>query len=137
MAMRRFTHFGLGVVLAGAGFLLAATVTPLWTYAQSVVAGAGVATPLATTNRSVTITLGSTFQTILTGGSQRRSVTIENNNTNTDNCWLFVGSASATTGTGILLLPGGSYSRYWPYVPSDVIQGTCASTNDTLYVDTQ
>jgi len=98
-------------------------------------------TPAATTNGSVTIATGSTFQTILAvlaaGNTQRRSVTIQNNNTNGDNCWLFIGGGSATKATSILLAPGGSYQRYYPYVPSDAIQATCATTNDTMYLDTQ
>jgi len=67
----------------------------------------------------------------------RRSLTIQNNNIS-DNCWLFIGAnASATKGTSILLTPGQSYTRYYPYIPSDNISATCATTNDTLYIDTQ
>jgi hypothetical protein len=89
-----------------------------------------------TTNSSVVIATGNTFQTILATSTKHRSLTIENNNA-TDNCWVFIGAGSATAATSILLLPGGSYARYYPYIPSDVIQATCASTSDTLYVDTQ
>lgn len=92
-----------------------------------------------TTNGSASITTGNTFQTILaavSNTSSRRSLTIENNNAG-DNCWLYIGSGAPTKGTSILLLPGGSYTRYHPYIPSDAIQATCATTNDTLYVDTQ
>jgi hypothetical protein len=92
-----------------------------------------------TTNGSVTITTGNTFQTILaaiTQTNQRRSLTIENNNA-TDSCWLFIGSGTATKGTSILLTSGGSYTRYYPYVPSDAIQATCATPSNTLYVNTQ
>lgn len=91
-----------------------------------------------TTNGSVTIATGNTFQTVLaavTQSNQRRSLTIENNNAS-DSCWIFIGSAVAAKGTSILLLPGGSYTRYQPYVPADAIQATCATTSDTLYVDT-
>jgi hypothetical protein len=35
------------------------------------------------------------------------------------------------------LVAGGSYTRYYPYVPSDEIEGTCATTSDTLYIDFQ
>lgn len=100
---------------------------------------ASAQTVAQTTNGSVTITTGGTFQTVLpavTLTSQRRSLTIENNNA-TDSCWLFIGAGSATKGTSILLLPGGSYTRYYPYVPSDAIQATCATTSDSVYVDTQ
>lgn len=96
-------------------------------------------TATVTINGSVVIATGNTFQTILpalTGFQQRRSLTIQNNNA-TDSCWIFVGGGSATKGTSILLLAGGSYTRYYPYLPSDAIQGTCASTSDTIYVETQ
>lgn len=100
----------------------------------------GEALNRATVNGSVTITTGNTFQTVLPSNygtaTQRQALTIENNNT-ADNCWLFIGAAAATKATAILLLPGGSYTRYWPFVPSDAIQATCASNSDTLYVDTQ
>lgn len=103
----------------------------------SVLAQATVAT---TTNASVVIATGNTFQQVLaaiTQNNQRRSLTIQNNNA-IDSCWLFVGAtASATKGTSILLLPGGSYTRYYPYIPSDNIAATCATSSDTLYVDLQ
>lgn len=96
--------------------------------------------PAATTNSSAVITLGNTFQTILPalagGSAPRRSLTIQNNQTSTDNCWIFVGSAVATKGTSILLTPSQAYTRFYPLVPSDAIQATCINTNDTLYVDT-
>lgn len=95
----------------------------------------------ATTNASVSITTGNTFQNILaalTTTTDRQSLTIQNNNTNSDNCWVFIGlAASATKATAILLSPGGSYQRYWPYVPPDAIQATCTGNGDTLYVDWQ
>lgn len=97
-------------------------------------------TNLATTNTPVTISNGNAFQTILsalTAGNIRRSITVQNNNTNTDSCWLFIGSGAATKGTSILLAPGGSYQRYYPYVPSDAFQATCTTTNDTMYLDIQ
>jgi hypothetical protein len=96
-------------------------------------------TNAATTNGSATIITGNTFQTVLgaiANNTPRRSLTIENNNTS-DSCWLYVGSGSATKALSMLLLPGGSYVRYYPYVPSDAIQATCATSNDTLYLDTQ
>lgn len=97
---------------------------------------------LPTVNGSITISNGNAFQQVLAavnaGQANRRSVTIQNNNTNNDNCWVFIGAtASATKATSILLAPGGSFQRYYPYVPSDVIAATCATTSDTLYVDTQ
>lgn len=99
-------------------------------------------TDASTTNASVSITAGNTFQSVLAAVGAppaiRRSLTVQNNNTNTDNCWVFVGpNASATKATSILLAPGASYTRYYPYVPSDNISATCATTADTLYVDIQ
>lgn len=103
--------------------------------------GAAAQTVATTTNSSVVITAGNTFQTALaaiTQNNQRRSLTIQNNNAS-DNCWVVVGGVlgSATKGIAILLLPGGSYTRYYPYVPADAIHATCATTSDTLYVDIQ
>lgn len=106
-------------------------------------------TPAATTNGSVAITAGNTFQSVLPAltfsstapVTGRRSLTIQNNNTNGDNCWIEFGvgvtAANATKGASILLAQGASFTRYYPYVPSDAIQATCATTADTLYVDTQ
>lgn len=100
----------------------------------------GIAINRSTLNSSATITTGNTFQTILAvisgTSTQRQSLTIQNNNA-VDSCWLFIGAGSATKATSMLLLAGGSYTRYWPYVPSDAIQATCATTADTLYVDIQ
>jgi hypothetical protein len=89
-----------------------------------------------TLNGSVVIATGNTFQTVLTANNRRRSLTIANNNAS-DSCWIFIGSAAATKGTSILLLAGQGYTRYYPYIPSDAIQATCAANSDTLYVDTQ
>lgn len=99
----------------------------------------GQAAARSTVNGSVSITVGNTFQQILPAatGETRQSLTIQNNNTTTDNCWIYLGSGTATKATSILLTPGLPYQRYFPYVPSDAIQGTCATTADTLYVDTQ
>jgi hypothetical protein len=100
----------------------------------------GQVTNSFTTPTAVVIATGNTFQGVLsalTQGQIRRSLTIQNNNS-TDSCWLFIGAtASATKATSILLLAGGSYTRYFPYVPSDNIAATCTTTSDTLYVDTQ
>jgi hypothetical protein len=104
--------------------------------------GAFAQTNSLTTNSSAVIAAGNTFQTVLSAlGSppaSRRSLTIENNNS-TDSCWIVIGGAlgSATKGIAILLTPGGSYTRYYPYVPSDAIHATCTTTSDTLYVDVQ
>lgn len=101
--------------------------------------GALAQTVAQTTNSSAVIVTGNTFQTVLaaiTSNNQRRSLTIQNNNT-TDSCWVFIGAGSATKGTSLLLTAGQAYTRYYPYIPSDVIQATCATTSDTLYVDIQ
>lgn len=94
---------------------------------------------LPTTNSSVAITTGNTFQTVIAAistNNQRKSLTIQNNNAS-DSCWLFIGAGSATKATAILLASGQAYTRYYPYVPSDAIQATCTTTADTLYVDVQ
>ena len=91
-----------------------------------------------TTNSSLTITTGNTFQSVMTASDIRRSITIQNNNTNGDSCWVFLGApGSATTAKSILLGPGGSYQRYYPYIPREQISATCTTTNDTIYADQQ
>jgi hypothetical protein len=93
-----------------------------------------------TTNASVTITTASVFQQVLASvllTSSRRSLTIQNNQTSTDNCWIFLGAGTATKAASILLAPGQSYTRYYPYIPNDEIQATCATAADSLYVDFQ
>lgn len=104
-------------------------------HAQSTVAG--------TIRTAVVIAAGNTFQAVLTAvtsNNQRRSLTIQNNNA-TDSCWLDYGigvtAGNATKGAAILLLPGGSYTRYFPYIPSDEIEATCTSTSDTIRVEIQ
>ena len=108
-----------------------------------------------TLNYSAVITTGLTYQQ-LRPAENRWSITIQNNMTTTDNCYLFVGANVITAGTtttastvtvggvsmtaakaSILLTPGASWSRYYPYVPSDPLYGTCASNSDSLYVDQQ
>lgn len=89
-----------------------------------------------TLNYSATIVTGTTFQQIRPA-ENRWSITIQNNNANTDNCWVHLGGGTPTTANSILLTPGLPYQRYYPYVPSDAIQATCANTSDTLYVDIQ
>ena len=121
-------------ILTRAAFLIAALFFAFPAQAQQ--------TNAPTVNGSVTIATGNTFQGVLTAVATppaiRRSMTIQNNNTNGDNCWIFIGATgSATKATSILLGQGGSYQRYFPYVPSDNIAATCATTSDTLYIDTQ
>jgi hypothetical protein len=101
----------------------------------------------ATTDSSVVIVTGNTFQAVLAAPvarALRQSLTIQNNNA-TDSCWITFGTKSgtlitagnATKANSILLLAGGSYTRYYPFIPSDEIEGTCATSSDTLYVDKQ
>lgn len=108
------------------------------------VAGALAQTTVAaTTNSSAVIATGNTFQTVLTAitqNNQRRSLTIQNNNTtSTDNCWIKVGGTlgAATKGTSILLTPGAAYTRYTPYIPADDIHATCVTSSNTVYIDIQ
>lgn len=90
-----------------------------------------------TTNASVVIAAANTFQPILAANAGKASLTIQNNNAS-DSCWIEIGTAlSITEGHSILLLAGQAYTRYFPYLPADAIQGTCASNSDTMYVDTQ
>jgi hypothetical protein len=108
-----------------------------------------------TLNYSAVITTGLTYQQ-LRPAENRWSITIQNNQTTTDNCYVFVGAGVITAGTtttatnvtvggvsmtaakaSILLTPGSSWSRYYPYVPSDPLYGTCASNSDSLYLDQQ
>lgn len=101
--------------------------------------GAQAQSNRVTLNSSVSIATGNTYQTIRPA-EPRWSITIQNNNT-TDSCWIEFGvgvaAENATKAQSIVLLPGGSWSRYYPYIPSDEIEATCASNSDTLYVDTQ
>ena len=103
--------------------------------------GTAQITNAVTTNSSVTIATGNTYQVVLpTVGvppAIRRSLTIQNNQVTADNCWIFFGTGTATKATSILLPPGQAYTRYYPYIPSDAIQATCATTGDSLYVDVQ
>jgi hypothetical protein len=102
----------------------------------------GAITNRSTLNGSVVIATGNTFQIVLASNfgttTQRQQLTVNNNNfTVPDNCWIFLGSGTATKAASIMLVPGASYRREWPFVPSDTIQATCTTTSDTLYIDTQ
>ena len=109
-------------------------------------------------NLSIKVATGNTYQAIVAAlpkppEQSRRSMTIENNNAS-DNCEIdvtgtvAVGDTTSTTHTvggtsltaaqaSILLLPGGSWQRYYPFIPSNAIVGTCANTGDSLYVSGQ
>jgi hypothetical protein len=94
--------------------------------------------PPAPTDTVVTIETGNKFQQILpASGTERRMLRISNNNTNGHSCWVFVGSGPASKEGSYAVLPGKEYLRYPPFVPSDAIQATCASSSDTLDVEYQ
>lgn len=116
----------------------------------------GQAQPKLTNPHPILITTGLTFQQLYPAGQGKQSLTVENNNTTaTENCWLLIGGPwvagdttsstrtvqgiSVTAAQGAVLLPpnGGSYTRYYPLVPSDQILATCTSTSDSLYSDSQ
>jgi hypothetical protein len=92
-------------------------------------------TPPASTKKVVTINTANKFQQVLAGGTTLRMLRIGNNNNDRDSCWVFVGSGPASKEGSYAVLPGKEYLRYPPFVPSDVIQGTCASSSDTLDVE--
>jgi hypothetical protein len=86
----------------------------------------------------VTIATGNAFQQVIgSNGSamERHALIIKNNNANGDTCWVFFGVAKASKEESVVLASGGSYVRYWPFVSSDAMLATCASTSDTLYVE--
>ena len=93
-------------------------------------------TPPAPTHTLVTIGAGNKFQQVLaSSGTERRMLHISNNNTNGDSCWVFIGSSQAFKEASYAVSPGKDYLRYPPFVPSDAIQATCASSSDTLDVE--
>jgi hypothetical protein len=113
-----------------------------------------------TANMSVKITTPLTYQLIAPLKQSMQSLTIQNNNpmSTSEMCYIDVSGAipiGATTGgvptggTGtpipgswagasVLLPPGASYTRYYPYIPQGPIVATCGpGLNDSLYVDWQ
>lgn len=128
-------------LLAGISLALLLGCSPL--YAQ---------TSIQTRNGSAVIVTGNTYQ-LLASAANRQSITIENNNAS-GNCFIEVsglvaaGETTATTKTisgisvtavqaSIVLLPGGSYTRYFPHLPLGPIVGTCASSAASIYLDAQ
>jgi hypothetical protein len=86
----------------------------------------------------VTIATGNSFQQVVGSNSsatERQALIIQNTNTNGDTCWVFFGGNKASKEKSVILDSGGSYVRYWPFVSSEAMQATCASTSDTLYVE--
>lgn len=124
--------------------ILAAVVLMLLCSSKIVEAQA-VSVTAVTKNASIIITAGNTYQialSVLIPGQARRSLTIQNNNySGTDGCWLQFGvgvtAANATKARSVYLAVGQAFTRYFPYVPSDEIEATCATSSDTLYIDIQ
>jgi hypothetical protein len=95
-------------------------------------------TPPASTHKLVTIVTGNKFQEVLNASATAlRMLRISNNNAKSDSCWVFVGGGQASKESSYEVSPGEEYLRYPPFVPSDAIQATCASSSDTLYVEYQ
>ena len=95
-------------------------------------------TPQEPTGSAVTIEIANKFQQVVPAtGAKRKALTIKNNNTNNDSCWVFIGSGRASKDDSVVLAPGATYVRYWPFASSDAIQATCASSSDTLLVEYQ
>ena len=91
----------------------------------------------APTDTVVTINTANKFQQVLASGTTLRMLRIGNNNTNDDSCWVFVGRSQASKEGSYEVRPGKEYLRYPPFVPSDAVQATCASSSDTLDVEYQ
>jgi hypothetical protein len=99
-----------------------------WPYARS------------TNASNVVIVTANTFQTmlpVLAPPTVRQRLFINNNNTQATNCFVFFGTGTATVSASFLLQQAQSYTREWPFVPSDQIQVTCNAQNGTLFFDTQ
>jgi hypothetical protein len=95
-------------------------------------------TSAAPTDTVVTINTANKFQQVLApSATARRMLRISNNNNADDSCWVFVGSGRASKKGSYEVLPGKEYLRYPPFVPSEAIQATCASSSDTLDVEYQ
>jgi hypothetical protein len=89
-------------------------------------------------NNVVKIATGNSFQQVVgpnSSATERQALTIKNNNTNGDTCWVFFGGDKASKEKNVSIDSGGSYVRYWPFVSSEAMQATCASTSDTLSVE--
>ena len=119
------------IVLLATSFAIASILLGSRAFAQTT-------TPQEPTGNLVTIVTGNKFQQVVPAtGTKRRSLTIKNSNTNDESCWVFIGGGRASKDNSIVLDPGSSYLRYSPFVPSDAIQATCASSSDTLDVEYQ
>ena len=143
----------VGVVRLPWLLLLAATLVAALALSLTHAAHAQSVSPAPLSNTSQAITTGNTYQQLLAASSVRKSITIENNNS-ADTCYIdptgtvqpgdttatseSIGGKTLTAIKGsIELLPGGAWTRYYPFIPSNTIVGTCASSSDSLYVDVQ
>jgi hypothetical protein len=89
-------------------------------------------------NNLVTIATANAFQQVIGSNSsatQRQALIIKNDNSNGDSCWVFFGSNKPSKEKSVIVASGDSYVRYWPFVSSDAMQATCASSSDALYVE--
>ena len=110
------------------------------------------ATGLVPTNRSALITTGNTYQTVVPAGSYK-SIQIENNNTNTDQCLVedtgavVAGNTTATVVTtpngattaakaSATLAINGSYTQSATTTTTAIVV-TCTTTGDSVWVRTQ
>ena len=135
MLADRSEMLACGIVLGAASLIIACLLSPSPIFAQQ------TTPPQQPTEMLVKIVTGNKFQQILpenTAGNDRRALTIINNNTNGDSCWVFVGTGGASKEkSDKVLAPGDKFVKYWPFVPSDEIQATCASSSDTLSIEYQ
>ena len=109
---------------------------------------------LGSNNASLTIATGLTFQVLRPATQNYNSLTVQNNMTTTDNCWVeptglvtagMTTASTVVTGNGtvtaqqasILIQPGGSYQRYYPKLPRNALMITCTTAGDSIYVDFQ
>ena len=121
----------LGVTFIALAYVLSSSQT----FAQQI---SQTSVPPAPTHKSVTIVIGNNFQQVLNASTTAlRMLRISNNNSNGDSCWVFVGSGQASKEDSYKVPAGKEYLRYPPFVPSDAIQGTCASGSDTLDIEYQ
>jgi hypothetical protein len=112
---------------------------PQGMHSQNDIVEGALQTPInASDNNLVTIATGNTFQQVIGfngTATERQSLMIKNDNSNGDSCWVFFGGDKASKEKGVMVASGDSYIRYWPFVSSEAIQATCASTSDALYVE--
>lgn len=82
----------------------------------------------ATTDRSGTMTTGSTSQQVMAANATRRYLLIENPVGATETLFVGVGITASTASGSISLVPGGSYCESGAAVPSNAINVNAATT---------